>query len=90
MENVATCFRQSCPVCGRPLNVSTELLGQKACCSHCFGVFVACNREANSQSSCVKTTKKLGHGINAVAEEVVRLNVKLAGQSLSTRDEWFA
>ncbi len=41
MRPLKTFFRQSCPVCGRPLNVPIELLGSEASCSHCTGVFTA-------------------------------------------------
>ena len=32
----------SCPVCGRPLEVREDYLGQKVTCMHCHGQFVAC------------------------------------------------
>jgi ribosomal protein L37AE/L43A len=37
-------FTQSCPTCGRRLEVHTRLLGQKVACQHCNAEFVAgCN-----------------------------------------------
>jgi hypothetical protein len=39
-------FTQSCPTCGRRLEVHTRLLGQKVACQHCNAEFVAgCNDE---------------------------------------------
>lgn len=34
-------FTQSCPTCGRRLEVHTRLLGQKVACQHCNAEFVA-------------------------------------------------
>ena len=34
-------FTQSCPTCGRRLEVHTRLLGQKVACQHCHAEFVA-------------------------------------------------
>ncbi len=33
--SVTTFFQQECPVCGRPLRILVEHLGQKVNCSHC-------------------------------------------------------
>ena len=34
-------FTQSCPTCGRRLQVHTRLLGQNVACQHCCGQFIA-------------------------------------------------
>ena len=34
-------FTQSCPTCGRRLEVHTCLLGQKVACQHCHAEFLA-------------------------------------------------
>lgn len=34
-------FTQSCPTCGRRLEVHTRLFGQKVACQHCNAEFVA-------------------------------------------------
>lgn len=34
-------YHQSCPVCGRPLQVRVTLLGRRVYCQHCGGGFVA-------------------------------------------------
>ncbi len=43
-----TYFKQSCPVCGRPLFVPVDLLGYAASCSHCLGTFIARNQDEPS------------------------------------------
>jgi len=45
MPGIKTYFVQSCPVCGRSLHVSVQLLGQVVACQHCQGNFVACDRD---------------------------------------------
>jgi hypothetical protein len=37
----STFFVQSCPVCGRHLEVRVRHLGKQVCCVHCRGDFVA-------------------------------------------------
>lgn len=49
MSNTATFFLQGCPVCGRPLQVPTQLLGCGVTCQHCSGTFVA-NDEATASN----------------------------------------
>ena len=34
-------FLQECPVCGRPLEILKEHLGERVSCCHCGGYFVA-------------------------------------------------
>lgn len=34
-------FHQSCPVCGRKLQILVHLLGRRVYCQHCGGGFVA-------------------------------------------------
>ena len=41
--SVATYFQQDCPVCGRPLQIRVEHLGQRVRCSHCRCTFVCCD-----------------------------------------------
>ena len=44
MRNDVT-FRQSCPVCGRAVQVSVVLLGRRVYCQHCGGGFVAMDEQ---------------------------------------------
>ena len=37
----ATYYIQSCPICGRRLQVRVEYLGKQVSCRHCGGQFVA-------------------------------------------------
>lgn len=37
----AVFFHQSCPVCGRTLQIRVHLLGRRVYCQHCGGGFVA-------------------------------------------------
>ncbi len=41
-------FTQSCPTCGRRLQVHTRLLGQQVACQHCHAHFCAGISEASS------------------------------------------
>ena len=41
MPTIETYFVQPCPVCGRSLQVSVQLLGREAACQHCGAPFVA-------------------------------------------------
>jgi hypothetical protein len=34
-------YHQPCPVCGRTLQISVELLGKRVYCQHCGGGFLA-------------------------------------------------
>ena len=36
-----TFFNQTCPVCGRGLQIAVDLLGQQVACRHCRGRFIA-------------------------------------------------
>ncbi len=40
-------FTQSCPICGRRLEVHTRLLGQKVACQHCHAEFFAGSVDEN-------------------------------------------
>ena len=46
MPTLKTFFKQSCPVCGRPLYIPVDLLGKEASCTHCSGVFAAEGQDA--------------------------------------------
>ena len=37
----ATYFVQSCPICGRSLQIRLEYLGRTVACQHCRGTFTA-------------------------------------------------
>jgi hypothetical protein len=37
----SSCYLQSCPVCGRPLEIPIEYRGRKLNCRHCGGKFTA-------------------------------------------------
>ncbi len=43
-------FLQECPVCSRPLQVSSDLTGRRVTCLHCRGRFLASSSVANSLS----------------------------------------
>ena len=45
-------FIQSCPVCGRSLQIRVTLLGRQVFCQHCGGGFVATDRSME-RSPCV-------------------------------------
>ena len=34
-------YVQTCPICGRPLEISVDYLGRELICDHCSGRFVA-------------------------------------------------
>ena len=42
-------FVQSCPTCGRKLEISVDLLGRAVACQHCQGNFIAAD-PSGSQS----------------------------------------
>lgn len=42
-ESFSTCFYQSCPTCGRQLQVDVRYLGRRVYCTHCRCAFVACD-----------------------------------------------
>ena len=42
----ATYFIQSCPTCGRTLQVRVEYLGRSLVCQHCRGAFVAAHPDS--------------------------------------------
>lgn len=44
-------FKQSCPVCGRRLQVHSRLLGQQIACQHCSAEFCADCGDAHSEES---------------------------------------
>jgi len=44
-------FTQSCPTCGRRLQVHTRLLGQNVSCQHCHAEFMAGFQEDNVRST---------------------------------------
>lgn len=43
-------FTQSCPTCGRRLEVHTQLLGRQVACQHCQAVFVATSDDEDGGS----------------------------------------
>lgn len=44
-------FGQSCPTCGRRINIRMELLGRSVACPHCQAEFIASERPAPQSSS---------------------------------------
>jgi hypothetical protein len=46
MSSRATFYVQSCPTCGRHLQVCVEYLGRRIQCRHCRAVFVARDPES--------------------------------------------
>ncbi len=74
-------FKQSCPVCGRPLYVPVELLGGGASCSHCSGIFIANDQDANPRHA---SGKLWGNGEPPTCEPRSQNGVKLDGCSCFT------
>jgi ribosomal protein L37AE/L43A len=59
-------FTQSCPTCGRRLQVHTRLLGQNVACQHCHGQFTAgASEDASRHDS--------SHDLLARAEAMLKL-----------------
>ena len=58
-------FTQSCPTCGRRLQVHTRLLGQNVACQHCHGQFIAGTSNGTSQNDS-------SHDLLARAEAMLR------------------
>ncbi len=54
-----TCFRQDCPVCGRPLRIAVELLGRDAICEHCQGNFVATDPTTSANRDVISLVQPL-------------------------------
>jgi hypothetical protein len=44
-------FKQSCPVCGRRLQVHSRLLGQQIACQHCSAEFCADCGDVHSEAN---------------------------------------
>ncbi len=44
-------FKQSCPICGRRLQVHSRLLGQQIACQHCSAEFYADCGDLHSEES---------------------------------------
>lgn len=72
-----TYFHQTCPVCGRHLQVAVELLGLTVKCRHCSGRFVAReeSRGCHLESSSLERAEELlamstsfSNGIRETAE----------------------
>lgn len=57
-----------CPICGRPLELQPELLGQEMACGHCRGQFFV--RETDDSS--LAAVDRLGTGLMARAELLLR------------------
>lgn len=45
-------FNQACPVCGRPLHVRVQLLGERVYCQHCGGGFTAFDESLGGGAVC--------------------------------------
>ena len=52
-------FVQSCPVCGRPVEVQTEHRRQSVICGHCGGDFVAADRDNRCDNSLLRRAEAL-------------------------------
>ncbi len=44
-------FTQSCPTCGRRIQVRASLMGCDVCCQHCHAVFVAHLEDSHQDST---------------------------------------
>jgi len=56
-----THFLQSCPTCGRSLEVRVEHLGRRVTCQHCHGTFVATHSDyaLSPRSSLLRRAEEL-------------------------------
>ncbi len=44
-------FGQSCPTCGRRIEIRLELLGRSVACPHCHAEFIASEQRARQSAS---------------------------------------
>ncbi len=70
-------FVQSCPTCGRNLQVRVEYLGKRVVCQHCGAKFEACNDAtvrsgAVSSGSVLASASQSSLDILARADELIR------------------
>ena len=68
-------FVQSCPVCGRRLNVRVEHLGKIVECSHCRGKFVAA--DPSSQRGAATTAQSLLHKADLLLKRAERQQARV-------------
>jgi hypothetical protein len=47
----STFFVQSCPTCGRSVQVCVEYLGKRVACDHCQGIFYAMDPDLDVPAS---------------------------------------
>lgn len=59
-------FTQDCLVCGRPMRVRAELLGERICCGHCGAICVA------GEETIVSNTPQRIHDTFATASRFMR------------------
>lgn len=57
-DSFATCFYQSCPTCGRQLQVEVQYLGRQVHCTHCRCAFVACDDVHGRRDGAVSTLER--------------------------------
>ena len=67
----ATFFIQSCPICGRKVQIRVEHLGKRCVCRHCQGQFVAMD-PANAHGDCPDRAHALLRRANELLDSVAR------------------
>jgi DNA-directed RNA polymerase subunit M/transcription elongation factor TFIIS len=65
-------FVQSCPTCGRNLQVRVEYLGKRVVCQHCSAKFDACNDATVRSGSVSGAALQSSVDILARADELIR------------------
>jgi|YNPBryunderm2012_1023409.scaffolds.fasta_scaffold04083_5 hypothetical protein len=71
----ATYYIQSCPICGRRLQIRVEYLGKQVSCRHCGGQFVAADspmRRADSGQPTSDLLQRAEQLLNALTAQKPR------------------
>ncbi len=74
-------FAQSCPTCGRRINIRLELLGRTIACPHCHAEFLASDRSQDGPPS----QPDLMCRVDAVLRQAETLGVDVVGPTESFR-----
>jgi hypothetical protein len=67
----STFYVQSCPTCGRRLQIRVEYLGRQVVCQHCQGKFVAAD-PANRRCDCPEFGNELLRRADELLESVAQ------------------
>ncbi|MEZ6118130.1 MAG: hypothetical protein R3C28_16385 [Pirellulaceae bacterium] len=65
-------FYQTCPTCGRSLQVRVEYLGREVICRHCRGRLVASDADEVDTSACDSQILERANHLLSTAEVQVR------------------